>query len=133
MIEFELFLPKCAQVMGKRLFLNPNLFAPFGHLDFLAKTERTLPISFSFPASQIDSLVLTLPDGFALEAGPVEKNIENDIGYYTTKHSWQGNRLTFIKESAIKKDQIPADQFDNVKTFFQAAIKADKEKFIFKR
>jgi Domain of Unknown Function with PDB structure (DUF3857) len=71
---YDLKVPNYAQKTGKRLFVQPGIFE-FGNQPLFSAAERKYDVAFSYPWSEIDKIVIKLPEGFSLDNADAPSDI----------------------------------------------------------
>jgi hypothetical protein len=64
---FNISVPNYAQKTGRRMFIQPGFFE-YGKQPVFQTEDRTYPVFFHFPWSEIDEIIITLPPNFELES-----------------------------------------------------------------
>src|SRR5258707_1127737 len=75
---YHIRVPGYAQRTGKRLFVQPGIFAR-GSGPLFSPTERKNEVYFHYPWSEQDHLTIELPEGFALDSPDVPAPITPEL------------------------------------------------------
>lgn len=130
--DFESF-DYIEQVAGN-LYFSPLLFMATQENPFKPET-REYPIDFGFPMKDRYIVNITLPEGFKVESLPenVVYNLEGNRGSYRYLISQTGNNLQLSVELSINKSFIAAEDYGNLKKFFELCIAKENEKVVFSK
>lgn len=80
--------------------------------------------------TDMDELVYTLPEGFNVEAMPENRTVESPFGTYSSTAELAGNVLKYIRKMKLNAGKYPADQYQALVDFYQAAADADIRKLL---
>ncbi|RYZ20790.1 MAG: DUF3857 domain-containing protein [Chitinophagaceae bacterium] len=122
--QLELFVSNYATVSGKRLFITPN-FANKAQTQ-LTDDTRTLPICLRDYYSDIDSVELTVPEGYTVETLPRPVQLRTPYGNYSVTCSFSGNKLVYVRRREAWQATFPATDWEKVKAFYNAVYKSDR-------
>jgi transglutaminase-like putative cysteine protease len=128
---YKKFLPSEAT----RLFVNPSLFNRQTAED-LPKEEinkRKYPVYFTYPYLDADTVYITFPKYYSLEAKPSDQSIENDIISYKTKYDLTDRKLFFVRTFELKKNYITLNEYPLFYDTMKKIIELDKSKFVLKK
>jgi Domain of Unknown Function with PDB structure (DUF3857)/Transglutaminase-like superfamily len=119
-----------AQRIGKRLLVQPAVFRRAAPPPFTA-SERMYPIYFPYPWAELDSVRITLPDGFTLDAAdsPAPLKIDGVANYLATVGiTVDGSRLHYAREFRFGDDGAvlyPPSTYRGLKKFFDTIAERD--------
>lgn len=118
-----------ATVTGKRMFLLPDILTRDGRkLD--AEDARTSAIKFDFPYRDIDTVNITLPDGYRPESLPAPITFSGKFGTYTSAIVLKGNTLNYIRKIEHKSGIFPATDFPELVKFYTTVYRADRSRVV---
>lgn len=117
-------------VAGK-LYFSPLVFMATEENPFKPEA-REYPIDFGFPMKDRYIVNVTLPEGYKVESLPedVVYNLGENIGSYRYLISQTGNNLQLSVELSIDKSFIAAEEYGNLKKFFELLIAKENEKVV---
>lgn len=129
-LNMDISLSKYGTVMGKRIFLNPNLME---RRKIIPKDveKRLSPVKFKYPYMDVDSIYYVLPENFVVETLPKETNLKSSFGSFISKviqHT--GNSILYIRELKIDEYSIAAEKYNEYKKFFSEVVNADKQSVV---
>lgn len=132
-VTYHLKAPDFAERTGPRLFAQPNVFRRGGRALFEAE-KRESTILFSHRYSEIDDVLLTLPEGFTIEAGaaPADLNL-GTVGNYHVEIRWAPKRRTAIyrREFQLNVIGFPTTAYPTVKRLFEIIHERDNHTLTF--
>lgn len=130
-IQYELSIPRYATKGGKRLFIPFNSFNTFDHIP--AKTEERLyPYNRKMAYTDLDTIVINLPNYAVIETMPKATTIESDFGTYSLTVETKDKQLIYYRKLVMYKMLIQPAQYEAWRKFCQAVAKKDKGKVIVK-
>ncbi|QQX75369.1 MULTISPECIES: transglutaminase domain-containing protein [Aequorivita] len=117
-------------VAGK-LYFSPMVFMATKESPFKPET-RDYPIDFGYPMKDRYIINITVPEGYKVESMPENAvfNLGENTGSYRYLISQMGNKLQLSVEFSINKSFIAADEYGNLKKFFELLIAKENEKVV---
>ena len=117
-------------VAGK-LYFSPMVFMATKETPFKAET-RLYPIDFGYPMKDRYIVNISLPEGYTVESLPenVVYNLGENQGTYRFLISQAGNNLQLSVEFALNQSYIAAEDYGNLKRFFELLIAKENEKVV---
>jgi len=129
-LKLNLYLPKYATISGSRIFFNPNLMQRNTYVPDEV-SERLSPIRFSYPYRDIDTIIYKIPQGFKVEATPVEMNLSSSFGSFSSRTVADGDgNLLYVRSLEIKVYEIPAENYNEYRKFFSDVVNADRSQVV---
>jgi hypothetical protein len=122
--KVELSVNKCGSINGKRLFLKPNLMNQLKSIPAKVE-ERKSEIVVDVAFIDSDTMVYTLPDGYALEFKPENTTISSGFGEYSASVAVNGSSLTYIRTFSFREGRYPAASYTEFIEFWKKIVKAD--------
>lgn len=127
--SLEITVTGYASISGKRLFITPNVLNRATYkLD--EETERKAPINLSMAYRDVDTVEITVPDGYTAESVFNDVNLESPFGKYTATVKVEGNRIRYIRVREQKEGLFPAKEYPALESFFNAIHKADRGRVV---
>lgn len=118
-----------ATVTGKRLFVKPNLINKNGVL-LNDEKKRHFPIEYTTAFTHIDSIDITVPEGFTVEAMPKDVLLSNKFGNYSMTVSFTGNIIKVVRIYSRHAGIFPATDFNLFADFNNTIYKADRGQLV---
>ncbi|MDB5012768.1 MAG: hypothetical protein JWQ25_970, partial [Daejeonella sp.] len=78
----------------------------------------------------IDATTFKIPKGFKIEFRPENHKMEIPLGLYTSTIEQSGEVIKYVRKMKLKEGLYPADTYQELVNFYQAAYEADNEKLI---
>lgn len=120
--------PNYASITGRRLFLVPNLFNKTEKLP--ENKERRFDIVFNNAWKDVDSVAITLPSGYTVEALPKNVSIKNKFGSYDISFKVKENNIEMVRIREQPEAVFPAADYQAIADYFEAVSKADRSKIV---
>ena len=120
--------PNYASVTGKRLFVMPNLFNKESRL--AENATRHFDIVFKESYRDVDSIFITLPQGYTTESLPKDVSLSNKFGSYKISFKVKDNTIEVIRVREQQEAVFPAAEYPQLVAFFDAMAKADRSKLV---
>lgn len=119
-----------AIISGKRLFIVPNIVSKYPR-NLMMENGRKVDFYFETEYRDIDSIEITLPAGYKLEAPLKSMELKTDFGFYKVHCSLQDNKIVYQRVFEQFKAQVPANEQKQVIDFYQAVYKSDRARLVF--
>jgi transglutaminase-like putative cysteine protease len=118
---------------AERIFFNPNLLNRQTADDVPSEKERRFPLYLGDASMAGDSLVLSVPTGFEIEAAPDSLKIKEPFGSYRTAYSFTDETLIYSRTFSYDHHQIPQAMYQDYLAFLKAVVKNDQARFVLKK
>ncbi|MGO3181525.1 MAG: transglutaminase domain-containing protein [Aequorivita sp.] len=117
-------------VAGK-LYFSPMAYLATKETPFKSET-RQYPIDFGYPMKDRYIINIELPDGYKVESMPENAmfNLGENTGSYRYLISQTGNKIQLSVEFAINQSFIAADEYVNLKKFYELLVAKEQEKVV---
>ena len=119
-----------AQRTGKRIFITPNIVNRSGRR-LQADTARIYEVVITFPYHDIDSVRISIPEGFEPEAMPADKKIASPFGDFSLKVLKHDDHILYIREMKVYKGRHPATAYNDFVKWHAAINKSDASRLVF--
>lgn len=117
--------------IGGKLYFSPMLF--IGERENPFKLEdRQYPVDFEFSKKNRIIININIPEGYTVESMPENANFGLGNNQLSLKYnvSNQGNTVKLMVEYSINQTVIHADQYKNLKGYYQLLIEKLNEKVV---
>jgi hypothetical protein len=121
--------PNYASVSGKRLFIVPNIFNKGGS-KLSTDEPRRFDIKFDYPYRDVDTIHITIPDGYQAEVLPKDVLLESKFGKYSINFKVNGNSVDVVRISEANAGVFPPSDYNALAKFFEDKYKADRVKLV---
>lgn len=116
--------PGFVTISGKRIFIQPNLFNKLNIR--LPDTElRKYPVVLTANYLDIDTVHITIPNGYTPESIPKTVQLKNEFGEYQISFKVLGNKIEMIRMNKRFKQTLSSSAYNEVSKYFDAIRKSD--------
>ncbi len=121
-----------ARAVGSRLFVP---LSPASQVDYdlEAAAERSLPIHMGYPYLDTDTVRIALPAGYTVEALPSPVDEQTGFARYSAQVEQVDGALVYTRHLELTQSRIPAEQYSDVRAFFQTVARADGAQAVLKK
>ena len=120
---------RAANVSGKRMFLTPNLLNQLDHS--LPKTDtREAPMEIAWGYEDIDSVYITVPEGYYPEVLPEDYVFDSEFGSYEGHFEFSEEGLLYVRRYMRKEGKHAAEAYNDYVDFLTQIEKADRAKIV---
>ncbi len=130
-LEYEFESPDAVEDIAGKLYFSPMVFMATKENPFKSET-RDYPIDFGYPMKDRYIINITLPEGYKVESMPENAvfNLGENTGSYRYLISQIGSKLQLSVEFSINESFIAAEEYGNLKKFFELLIAKENEKVV---
>ena len=132
-IRFKGALNKFGVRSAKRLFINPNILNRLTPDDLPREKKRRFPIHHRYAFIKVDSLSISIPAGFELEAALDPEKTATPFGHFETAYAFTDGKLTYSRTFRRELTHIPLSMYGAYVSFLKKIVKKDQSPFVFKR
>ena len=119
-----------AQRTGKRLFIMPNIVNKHGRR-LEPDPDRQYDVVIKIPYQSIDTVVIDIPAGFAVETIPGLKAYESPFGNYVSSAETKEQKLYYYRSMTMNGGRYPASAYATLVKWFADIYKADRINAVF--
>ncbi|WP_288072441.1 DUF3857 domain-containing protein [Hydrotalea sp.] len=130
--SFEIIVNGFAAVMGKRLFIKPDIFNKW-ELKLLPDETRKYPIVLKENFLHTDSIFITIPTGYEIESLPKPQSIHTIFGDYAIQFIYNNNEIEVIRYQTGIKQQFPATDYEKLVDFYNVMYLNDHAQVVLKK
>lgn len=130
-ITYSFDVERLAEKSANRLFV-PLSPLSYGFSKQLRK-ERVNDIDIRERIVTVDTLRITLPDGYLPESLPQSADVETDFGSYRLQVDFADGTLTLIQHIRIGTNRFSANRWDEFCAFVKAIDKETSKKAVFRQ
>lgn len=131
-LRFKFTADHYAKTAGPLLLVRPRVVGEAaGYFD--ATKPRHYAYEFPAPKVDIDSVEITLPEGFKVDELPDPAKASFPFGEYTSKTEAAGNLLKYTREYKMTTTLVPLDHIEQLKHLFSDIITDEKNMAVLKR
>lgn len=123
-----------ALVSGDFIYFNPMPLDRLGE-NPLRLVGRTFPVDLAYPIQQVDTVLLRLPQGYAVNETPQEVSIQLPGGgvRYRRLIELRGDTLLTQSEFVISQWLFEPERYEQLRSFFEQVVAAEAEQVVLKR
>ncbi len=133
-IEYTLEIPDACQRAGDRMYIKPMLTEARFTNPF-KEPERLFPVDMGVPMDETYYTTFTLPDGYVVEEAPkpLIMSLPENEGRFTYQVAVDGNRFTVTSRMLLRKARFYAEQYPQLREFFDKVVAKQAELLVIKR
>lgn len=132
-VEYEVTISGVVHQTGDRLLLPVYALTNPGQYPFRS-AFRKYPIYFNYPFTQIDEIIIDLPEGYEVEAIPQAGRRDSErSGFILACVQEASGKLKIERRVAIKKNVFPVEDYIHLKDFFDYVQGRDEQQIILKK
>lgn len=116
--------------IANKIYVSPFLDEPLNE-NPLKQSSRTYPIDMTYPVKRTYISSLTIPDGYKVDFLPEDSKILNGNFGLNYSVKTEGNKITVKFDYTFFKAVYPANEYINIKYYFNDIIKKGNQKIVF--
>lgn len=130
-IDFE--IENAADIINDKIFFSPMFFLKTKENPFKSE-KREYPVDFTFPTESNYNIIITIPDGYAVESYPEQIKIAfENMATFTYLVNVSSNRI-ILKVSEVQKTPIVSSEYyETLKEYYQKMVDKQNEKIVLKK
>jgi hypothetical protein len=129
-VKCNLFLPNCAVVQGKRIFLQPNLMNKINTVPEKLENRKT-DIVVKLPFVEVDTIVYSVPEEIYPEYVPQAVKITSPFGEYEASYRVEPGKLIYTRRFTCNSGTFPKEKYNEFVNFYRMVNQADFTKLVF--
>ena len=121
--------PNYANITGKRLFINPNLF---NRSNYRLPKDSTRQYDYIDDEAfrNIDSITINIPAGYQPEAVPQDTHIDSKFGKFTASVKVMPDKILFYRSWEESMARFPPSDYEGLVKFYEQLYKADHNRIV---
>ncbi len=127
--KISLSVRNYATITGKRMFVTPNVLSKDGQ-KLKVTGQRLLPVSVNMPYRDVDTVKITLPEGYKLESGGGGIKISSLFGNYTSHSEIQDKTLVYYRDYQRFSGEFLPAQYPEMVKFLEEVYQADRARIV---
>jgi Domain of Unknown Function with PDB structure (DUF3857) len=127
--ELDIVVSRYATITGKRLFIMPNIMTR-NYRRLPADSTRKFDLDLSFEYKDVDTVEISLPEGYAAESIPQDVTISSKFGTYSCAVKLNANKLHYYRSLEHFSGRYPAAAYPELVQFYEKIYKADRAKAV---
>jgi len=127
-VSMQLETRKFANITGSRMFIPVGIFHKMTVPRALQ--QRMHPVSIEYGYVDVDTMVVTIPDGYVIEALPQQVNEVAPMGELSQTFEADGNTITIVTRHLMRSGRYPASEYNTLRNFMSAVKKAYDQRIV---
>jgi hypothetical protein len=103
---------------------------PVGIPSFEEPSIRKLPVQIDFPIQKVDTIDITLPDGFSFSSMPDDKAVLSRFGSYFCEFKHSGEKVFVIRKFLLNSGNYPIEDYGDLYSFIKGITESEKTSVI---
>lgn len=128
-VTFTVDIPAYGSLAGKRI-LTPVYLFQTKQLDAFKQSDRKYPVYFPYAFSEIDTVNLKFPAGFAVESVPPQQSAALPYASYQNLSQLSGTELNTQRRLLLNGIFFPIEKYSEIKGFFNAVQTGDEQQAV---
>ena len=127
-VSMQLETRTLGNITGSRMFIPVGLF----HKPSVprAQQQRTQPVDIEYGYTDIDTLVMTIPEGCVIEALPQPLNEVTPMGELSQTFEDHGNTVIVITRHLMRDGRYAASEYSTLRTLKSAVKRAYEQRIV---
>jgi transglutaminase-like putative cysteine protease len=123
-----------AQSSGDMIYINPHILHRSTDNPFKSKV-RKFPIDYSYPRSYASTVVLVLPDSFAVKALPPDRSLYVGSSFltYSQRVKSDSSQVRITNKLEIRETTIKPARYDELKNFYSQIVAIESGQLVLER
>lgn len=119
------------EIIGNKMYFSPLLFFRENENPF-KQDHREFPVDFIYPFENKNVLSIMIPEGYTVESmpKPITISMSDNIANLTFIINNTERQIQISASVKINSSIVPANYYEELKTFFTEVIKKENEKII---
>ena len=122
---------KLANITGSRMFIPVGLFHEVTVPRALQ--QRVQPVSINYGYVDIDTVVVTIPQGYVIEALPQTINEVTPLGEVEQTSQANDNTITIVTRHMMRDGRYPATEYATLRNIMTAAKRANDQRIVLRK
>jgi hypothetical protein len=127
--RFKVEVPGFASTAGKRM-VSPSFFLSTLQKNMFTSQIRRYPVSFPYPFTEEDELIMKLPEGYGVEAPPYRRKAGLAYAGYEISSVVEDRQLTTRRKLRFEGSLVPLDKYEELRNFFSVVQKGDGDQAV---
>ena len=130
-VSMQLESRKLANITGSRMFIPVGLF----HKVTVPRAlqQRVQPVNISYGYVDIDTVVVTIPDGYVIEALPQAISEVTPLGEVEQTSQANDNTVTIVTRHLMRDGRYPATDYTTLRNLKTAAKRAYDQRIVLRK
>ena len=130
-VSMQLETRKLANITGSRMFVPVGIFHKMTVPRALQ--QRVQPVSINYGYVDVDTLVLTIPEGYEVETLPQSASEVTPLGELSQTFEAADNTVTVVTRHQMRDGRYPATDYATLRNFKTAVKRAYDQRIVLRR
>lgn len=130
-VSMKLETRKLANITGSRMFVPVGLFHKMTVPRALQ--QRVQPVNIDYGYVDIDTVVVTIPEGYVIETLPQQVNEVAPMGELSQTFKADDKTITIITRHLMRDGRYPESEYNTLRNFMSAVKKAYDQRIVLRR
>ncbi len=130
--NLDLKVNSYAQVTGRRIFVNPNILTRSSE-KLMDDKNRRLPIEIRDEYQHIDSVQISIPEGYEVETRSSDVELKSKFGKYKRVTIVSPGKIIFTRMREQSSGRFPAKDYPDFEKFYNNLYDADHSSIVLVR
>lgn len=127
--RFKIDIPGFASTAGKRM-VSPSFFLSTLQKNMFTSQVRRFPVSFPYPFTEEDELIMKLPEGYGVEAPPYRRKASLSYAGYEISSAVEDRQLITRRKLRFEGSLMPLEKYEELRNFFSVVQKGDGDQAV---
>jgi len=127
--QLDIAVDNYATISGKRIFITPNVLN-HSSIKLDEDENRKLDIELPLEWRDVDTVEISIPQGYAPESVPQDISIKTKFGSYKTTTTIKDNKIFYLRINEQYSGRFPSKDFKDFAKFYNDIYKADRGKIV---
>jgi len=127
--RFKIEVPGFASTAGKRM-VSPSFFLSTLQKNIFNSQVRRYPVSFPYPFTEEDELIIKLPEGYGVEAPPYRRKAGLSYAGYEISSVVEDRQLITRRKLRFEGSLMPLEKYEELRNFFSVVQKGDGDQAV---
>lgn len=130
-VTMQLETRNLANITGSRMFIPVGIFHKMTVPRALQ--QRMQPVSIGYGYVDVDTMEVTIPESYVIEALPSQVNEVAPMGELSQTFKADGNTITIVTRYLMRGGRYPASEYNTLRNFKSAVKKAYDQRIVLRR
>lgn len=127
--EIDLSIKSYVSKLGSRILFEVNLMNKIDY-NFRRSGQRRNDIFLRRDEKEIDTIIYSVPNNYAIEAIPKELVLDTEFGSYTSKVTTDSESVIYMRSFELNKGKYSKEKYIEFKKFISDIRNADNQKVV---
>jgi len=122
------------EIIGDKMYFSPMMFFKWNKNPFIQE-KREYPVDFIFPNQRKYTIIISLPEGYAVDYTPSPKAVSmpDEIAMFKYNIQKSDKQIQLMVSMDINTSMVSSEYYEALKKFFDEVVKAETDRVILKK